>query len=257
MKNLFKIIFVSTILFISSKTQAQYSDCEFTLMPDSSCIRVGQWYSPISGALDTLWRVGGNRPYNLKQSYFRFYVSNFIVDYWKTKYTGSLTKYKMIVVDTTTGIVQSVDIPKSSSVSTTNVSAYSVGTVYSLTTTSQKLTFGTTSPSVTLPSPGTYLIISNLTVGYSGLTNLVVNTCNFKLRRTNNTAADLSNTSTSFDVPVVTLLTQTAGDADINTILYTTTNSNDVIEMWGNRTGGVTAGSVNVNQAYILAIKQY
>jgi hypothetical protein len=80
--------------------------------------------------------------------------------------------------------------------------------------------------------------------------------CNFKIRRTNNTAADLANASTSFNVPVVTLLTQTGGDADVPAILYTTANNNDVLELWGNR-GAITVGSIQITNGYIMAIRIY
>lgn len=252
MKNLFKIIFTFVFL-MSIESKAQIGGCAFTLEPDSSCITLGNFWDKPDGSEDSLFWVGSGRAWRPTSSYFRIMTYSFKVDKWKIKFTGTNTKLAQVVVDTTTGETFSIPLKSSSPV---NVSAYSAGTIYSLTTTSQKMTFGTTSPSITLPSSGTYIIYSNLTIGYSGLTNAAINTCNFKLRRTNNTATDLSNTNSSFDVPIVTLLTTTAGDADINTIIYTTNTSGDVIEMWGNRTGGITLGSINVNQAYILAVKQ-
>jgi len=136
---------------------------------------------------------------------------------------------------------------------------YGTGTGYDLTTTSAKIDFtgtGSTDPSITLTSPGTYLILSNVSVDYVALTTLAVTTCNFKVRRTNNTAADLTNAFANFKVPVITLLTQTAGDADIQAAIYTTTNSNDVLELWANR-GAVSVGSIRINQAWIAAIRIY
>lgn len=144
-----------------------------------------------------------------------------------------------------------------SAAGTNNAAAYASGSVYALTTTSQKIDFGTTDPVITIPAAGTYLILSNLKIEYSGLTTLATQTCSFKLRRTNNTAADISNASSSFNVPIVTLLTQTAGDADISAVIYTTSNSNDVIEMWGNRGASISAGAINVGEAWIVAIRIY
>jgi hypothetical protein len=138
-----------------------------------------------------------------------------------------------------------------------NFTAYASGTVYSLTNSSAKVDFGTTDPTITITTPGTYLILTGIKVEYAGVTTLATQTCNFKLRRTNNTAADLANASTNFNVPVVTLLTQTGGDCDINGIIYTTSNSNDIIEMWGNRGANLSAGNINVGEASIIAIRIY
>lgn len=144
-----------------------------------------------------------------------------------------------------------------SAVGTNNAAGYGSGTVYTLSTTSAKVDFGTTDPVITLPAAGTYLITSNVTVEYAGLTTLATAACNFKLRRTNNTAADLTNATSSFNVPAVALLTQTAGDADIQSVIYTTANNNDVIEVWGSRGNNVSLGSINVGQASVIAIRIY
>lgn len=156
-----------------------------------------------------------------------------------------------------TSILGSGDIPFPSTVGTNNASAYSSGSVYTLTTTSSKVTFGTTSPSITIPAAGTYLIFSNIKLQYTGLTTLVTQTCSFKVRRTNNTASDITNAITTFNVPVVTLLTSTAGDCDIAPIIYTTTNNNDVLEIWGNSGASVSVGSIQVGEASLVAIRIY
>jgi len=134
---------------------------------------------------------------------------------------------------------------------------YGTGTVYSLTGSSAKITMGTTSPTVTLPNPGTYMIISNLKLDYAGLTTLGISTASFKLRRTNNTATDLPNATASFTSPIVTLLTGPAGDADLQGVLYTTSTSGDIIEMWGNRGASISLGNINVSEAWIMAIRIY
>jgi hypothetical protein len=139
---------------------------------------------------------------------------------------------------------------------TNTVTAYSSGTIYTLSTTSAKVDFGTTDPSITISTPGTYMIFTNLKIEYSGLTTLL-NTCNFKLRRTNNTAADIPSAITNFGV-VATLLTGTGGDVDIAPVIYTTTNNNDVIELWGNRQTGISiTGNINVGEASIVAVRIY
>lgn len=139
---------------------------------------------------------------------------------------------------------------------TNNTSVYSAGTVYNLTTTSQKVDFGTTDPVITLPTAGTYILMPQLKISYSGLTTLL-NTCNFKLRRTNNTASDIPNVTTNFDV-VATLLTGTGGDVDLPFKIYTTATSGDVIEMWANRQNGLSiTGNIQVSEASIVAYRLY
>ncbi len=140
---------------------------------------------------------------------------------------------------------------------TITTAAYSSGTVYNITTTPAKLDFGTTDPAITLPTSGTYLIMSNVRIDYNGLTNILANTVNIKLRRTNNTASDLTNATGDFILPLVTLLTQTGGDCDVSSVIYTTSNSNDVIELWGNRTASVSVGNVQAGSAWIVAIKLF
>jgi hypothetical protein len=132
---------------------------------------------------------------------------------------------------------------------------YASGTVYALTNTMQKVDFGTTDPAITIPSPGTYILHVNVRLGYNGLVSLTSRTAELKLRRTNNTASDVPNSVTRFLTPVAAVaLTTSAGDCDVPTIKYTTTNSNDVIELWGNLSGASLSG-VEVQEASIVAQK--
>lgn len=133
-------------------------------------------------------------------------------------------------------------------------SAYASGSSYTLTTSSSKVDFGTTDPSITIGAAGTYLIYTNLKIDYAGVTT-ALNACSFKLRRTNNTAADLPNAVTTFNVPALTLASGTGGDVDIPLIVYSTLNTNDTVELWGNRSGGLTLGSINVSEASIVAVR--
>lgn len=139
-----------------------------------------------------------------------------------------------------------------------NASGYGTGTAYTLTTTSAKVTFGTTSPSITIPAAGTYLIFPNIKLEYVGLTLAVTRTAAFKLRRTNNTAADLSNATANFNAPAIAIAQNgTAGDVDINPIIYTTSNNNDVVEIWGSISGATLTGTMQVGDASIIAIRIY
>lgn len=135
------------------------------------------------------------------------------------------------------------------------LSVYAAGTAYSLTNTAAALTFGTTSPSLTITDPGTYLLLARVRVDYNGATFAAVRNVTLKLRRTNNTAADLTNASTGFKTAVVTTVTYTADDAVIPPVIYTTQNSNDIISIFGSIDTGPTAGSIDCVEAEIIAIK--
>jgi hypothetical protein len=138
-----------------------------------------------------------------------------------------------------------------------NYAGYGTGTAYTMTTTSAKVTFGTTSPTVTLGGPGTYRLTCNLTLDYNGLTTLSLTPANFKLRRTNNTAADITNAAQTFRIPVLTLASQTGGNSYVPEIFYTTATTGDVIELWGGLGTAISVGSVTITNAYVTAVKMY
>ena len=125
-----------------------------------------------------------------------------------------------------------------------NLSAYSTGTVYSLTNTAAALVFGTTSPSITIPTAGTWKITARVQLAYAGAT-VSTETVTLKLRRTNNTAADLTNGSLTVDLPVATTLTNTYGTVTLPPVYYTTLNANDVVTIFGNVSATLGAGTIN------------
>lgn len=134
---------------------------------------------------------------------------------------------------------------------------YASGTAYSLTDTSAALDFGTTDPSVTLAQPGTYIIFSRANLKYTGATFAASRTVTLKLSRTNNTAADLTNGSTTFLTDIISTLTYTAGVIQLPPVLYTTTNDSDVITIKGDVSVVPTAGSLDVTAAEIIAIRLF
>ena len=140
---------------------------------------------------------------------------------------------------------------------TNDANAYSAGTVYSLTASMAKVDFGTTDPAITIPATGKYLITTNVKLAYNGVISATNRTVTLKLRRTNNTAADLSNSTTTFVTQVVSLvgLTGTAGDCDVPALIYNGT-SGDTIEMQGqiSSVSGLT-GSMDVQEASIVATR--
>lgn len=137
----------------------------------------------------------------------------------------------------------------------TTTSAYAAGTVYSLTNAAAKVAFGTTSPSIVLAASGTYLLLCNFRLDYNAATFTASRTVIMKLRRINNTAADLTNAAISLATSVVTTVTQTFDIGAVKPIVYMTTNSNDNVELWGSVSVVPTAGSLDVADASLLALK--
>lgn len=139
------------------------------------------------------------------------------------------------------------------------VETVGTGTAYSLTATAAKVDFtgaGSSDPVITIPETGTYLIFTNIKIDFLGLTT-VLQTANFKLRRTNNTAADLTGATTNVNIGSATLLTATGPDSDMKVVKYTGT-AGDVIELWGNRQNGISiVGNINVSEASVLAVRIY
>jgi len=131
------------------------------------------------------------------------------------------------------------------------LSVFSAGTVYALTATAALLNFGTTDPSITITSPGTYNIRATVVLDYNAASFAAVRTATLKLRRTNNTAADLTNGSIAVKTAIVTTTTSTMMVVSWN-VNYSTSNSNDVIEIFGSLDVIPSAGSLDASYASIV-----
>lgn len=126
------------------------------------------------------------------------------------------------------------------------------GTAYALTDTAAAVDLGTTDPVIVLGVAGTYLIIGTIQLDYAGAT-VVAETATVKLRRTNNTPADIG-TPVVLDLPVATTLTNTYKVVPIVAIV-TTANINDSITLFANVSVALGAGAINASAATIHAIK--
>ncbi len=142
-----------------------------------------------------------------------------------------------------------------SPVSNSSLTVYAAGTAYSITTSQALLDFGTTDPILTISEPGTYLILATARLDYNGATFAAVRNATLKLRRTNNTAADVTGATTTFQTQIITTLSFTAFSGPIPPVIYTTANNNDIIQMFGGIDTGPTAGSLDAVAASIVAIK--
>lgn len=130
--------------------------------------------------------------------------------------------------------------------------AFAVGTAYSLTNTAAALTFGTTQPAITIAVAGTYRIRARVNLKYNAATFAAVRTVTFKTRRTNNTAADLTNGSMTFLTSIITLLTYSAGIIQLPEISYVAA-AGDILTIFGDVGVVPTAGSIDAVEASISA----
>ncbi len=132
--------------------------------------------------------------------------------------------------------------------------AYGIGTVYTVTNASAAIVMGTTSPTITIDSPGTYLLIARARFENVGATFAASRLLTLKLNRTNNTPADLTNATSLYNTPIITTLTSSLTELNIMAT-YTTTNTDDVVVL-STLIGTVpSAGSLTVNEASIIAIR--
>ncbi len=131
---------------------------------------------------------------------------------------------------------------------------HAAGSVYALTATPGLLNFGTTDPEIIITAPGDYLIKAYCKLDYAGATFAANRTVTLKLRRTNNTAADLDNASHQYVTGVVTTVTETFIEVAFE-CLYTTENTDDNIELWGSIDVVPSAGALNATEAYVMAVR--
>lgn len=140
-----------------------------------------------------------------------------------------------------------------------NLSVYASGTVYSLTGSQAAVDFGTTDPALTIDQAGTWRIRARMLLKYNNATFAANQTATMKLRRTNNTAADLTNASTAITTEVLTTTTKHLAFAEIEAD-YTTNNGNDSIALYGALSalpGNSPTGTVDVVEASIMAVRLY
>lgn len=133
--------------------------------------------------------------------------------------------------------------------------AIAAGTVYTLTNTSAKVDYGTTDPVIVIPAAGSWLIWANAQTNFVGATFAAPQSVSYKIRRTNNTAADVADSTRSSDLPVITTLTGLGPSVALGPILYVTANTDDALELWGALSAAPAAGSVTVSAASILAMR--
>ena len=138
-----------------------------------------------------------------------------------------------------------------------NLPVYGVGTAYAFTDTAAALDFGTTDPAIVLDKAGTYLILGQVHLAYNGAT-VVAQTASIKVRRTNNTAADLS-AVVVIDLPAATTLTHSYGVVPIPPFVYTTSVATDAVTLYGSVSAALGAGTIDATAVgtSLVAVRLY
>lgn len=101
----------------------------------------------------------------------------------------------------------------------------------------------------------TYLLFARARIDYVGATYNATHTVTFKLRRTNNTAGDVTNGVVTFQTAVITTLSYTAGQPSIVAIPYTTQGVSDVIQPFVSVDVLPSAGSMEIIECSITAVE--
>lgn len=131
------------------------------------------------------------------------------------------------------------------------------GTAYTLTATSAAVDFGTTDPIVTLANAGTYWVSADIQYNYVGSTFAANRQFDEKIRRTNNTAADVTGSAFSEFVPTLTTITDAGPHAHIGPFLYTTAGTTDTLQVFADISVLPTAGTVTVTACVITAQRAF
>jgi len=113
-------------------------------------------------------------------------------------------------------------------------------------------------PSLVLSNAGTWKITANSRFNYNGLTLSGPHTVTHKVRRINNTPADLADSVETWLTPAaLTLANYTAFDVTSWSI-YTTTATNDAVAVFCDVSGSVIAvGSLDSGRVKLEAIRLY
>lgn len=133
------------------------------------------------------------------------------------------------------------------------LTVYAAGTAYTLTATAAAVAFGTTSPVIVLNKAGKYRISARVQMRHVGATYASSREVVTKLRRTNNTAADLTGATTTIPTGITSAVTGLFEVFNIPDVVYETTRDNDSITIFSSVAALPSPGSTEVTEASIFA----
>lgn len=131
------------------------------------------------------------------------------------------------------------------------------GTSYTITATSAPVDNGTTDPIITLDAPGTYLLMGYMRVEYNAATFAASRTITCQINRTNNTPGLINGAAREFfNTAIETTQTKT-GPIFNFFYIYTTANSDDILQLYTDVSVLPSAGSISVGAgaAKLMAIR--
>lgn len=128
------------------------------------------------------------------------------------------------------------------SVPSSSRSAYGAGTAYTFTATPTVIGLGTTNPAITLDKAGRWLLEAQVNLQENGATFASSRTVTCKLRRTNNTAGDITNGSIQLVTGVTSALTSQLGTAWLKCEYVA--SAGDAITIFGDVSVVPTAGNL-------------
>lgn len=123
------------------------------------------------------------------------------------------------------------------------VMALAAGTAYTLTNTQALITMGTTSPTISLPFAGRWLVEGQADIQNNGATFAANRTLTVKLRDTTN-SADLTGGSSALFSGIITTLTSQFGTPYVMSEI--TVTGATTVQLWGAFDTAPTAGTTTV-----------
>jgi hypothetical protein len=136
------------------------------------------------------------------------------------------------------------------------LSVYGAGTAYTLTATPAAVDLagvGSVDPVLVLNKAGTYRISARVQIRFAGATFAASQEVAIKLRRTNNTAGDLTGGSTAIPSGITSVLTGLLAVVNLPDVIYTTANDDDSITIFASVAVLPGVGTVTVTEASIVA----
>lgn len=126
---------------------------------------------------------------------------------------------------------------------------YSVSGSQNLTTSPAQILSST----VTLPSTQSYILFATARFGYVGATYAGNQTLTVKIRRTNNSATDISNAVSTQVMAIVTTITYGLGQIEIPVVSYSGT-AGDILQIFATVSATPSAGNVQAVECSLVAM---
>lgn len=140
-------------------------------------------------------------------------------------------------------------------VNLTPLSVYASGTAYSVTDASALVDFGTIDPTLVISGAGNWVLFCRVHFKYNAATFAANQTLTAKLRRTNNSAADLTDSLCTTTLRILTIESDNVGMSILPPVIYNTAAVDDSISLYAHLSALPGAGSVDCTEACIIALR--